>query len=256
MRDSKRGLLAARRAAERPPVERPRGSWPAPLVRLALPIALALFGSGLGVAAQGGPAVGPVADRGAIAVGDRVRVSLQVRDIAALNAVDIRVAFDPTVLQVVDADPATDGVQVELLDTFLKPDFVLGNAADNALGQVWVAATQLNPSPPVTGTGSLAVITLIGSAPGTSGVTVYARKLVHPSGDPIAVDVFEASIVVGAGGPTRTPPPTATETPPPTPSPPGTPPPTATVTTEATLDATVSPVRHAIYCPFSYKYHL
>jgi hypothetical protein len=203
---------------------------------------------------QSAPTIGPETEAPQVEVGATVRVDVVVHDVVDLNAADVRVAFDPTLLAVVDADPGTDGIQVELLDGFLKPDFVLANSADNETGVVRHAATQLNPSPPATGSGALARITLRALRSGTSSLSIQTQKLVHPSGDPIAMEVRSIVLIIGVGGPTRTPPPTATETPPPTPSPPGTPPPTATVTAEATFDATPGPERHAIYCPFSYKY--
>jgi len=204
--------------------------------------------------AQAVPTIGPEPEAPQVEVGGTVRVDVVVRDVTDLNAADVRVAFDPTLLAVVDADPRTDGIQVELLDGFLKPDFVLANAVDNETGLVRHAATQLNPSPPATGSGALARITFRALSAGTSSLAIQTQKLVHPSGDPIAMELRAAVLIIGAGGPTRTPPPTATETPPPTPSPPGTPPPTATATTEATLDATAGPERHAIHIPFTHKF--
>lgn len=267
MHEATHGLASAERTTRlsRPAAGRLRRKWPVLLALLVLPVGLRLVaGPAMDAGAQTAASVGPVAEQGTIGVGDRVNVAMQVRDVTDLNAADIRVAFDPTVLQVVDADPATDGVQVELLNAFLKPDFVLGNSADNALGIVWMASTQLNPSAPASGTGNLARIAFRGLTPGTSGIMVHAHKLVRPSGDPIPMEVFEASIVVGEGGPSRTPPPTITATTIATPSPPGTEtaetgtlvPPTVQPTAPPTVErtATLPAVTHTVYCPFTYRY--
>lgn len=210
-----------------------------------------------GRAAQPAPAeLGPVPSAERIAAGQVVEVLVQVRGVSDLNAVDVRLGFDPTVLEVVDADEAAEGVQIELLDGFLRPDFVLANHADNAGGSVWFAATQLRPSLPVTGTGDLARVGFRALRAGSSGVTVTDQRLVRPSGDPLEVATFEAVVAVGEGGPTRTPPPSATATPSATPSPPGT---AASPTADATARTTPSleptptdpPEAGVLYCPFA-----
>ena len=66
----------------------------------------------------------------------------------------MRAKFDPAVLEVVDANPAQDGVQI-VPGSFLKPDFVVRSLADNAAGTIWYASTQVSPTLPVSGTGVL-----------------------------------------------------------------------------------------------------
>jgi hypothetical protein len=69
-------------------------------------------------------------------------------------AIDVQASFDPTVVEVVDANPEQDGVQV-IPGDFLKPDFAVRNTADNSAGTLQYVITQVNPSEPATGTGTV-----------------------------------------------------------------------------------------------------
>src|SRR3990172_4702348 len=116
------------------------------------------------------PAAGQVV--GVVHVGSAVvgegltaAVAVEVRDIADLYGYDIALAFDPAAVEVVDADPAAEGVQAQL-GGFLDLGFVLRNEADNAAGTVEVALTQLNPSAPKQGSGTLFVVTVRGRRAG------------------------------------------------------------------------------------------
>lgn len=166
-----------------------------------------------------------------------------------MYAADVRLAFDPAVIEVVDADSEKDGTQIEPLDGFLSPDWVLRDTADNANGTAWYAATQMNPSRPVTGTGDLARITFRGLKRGTSGVTVQYRKITHPNGVPIEATPLEALVHVGGGGPTRTPPPTVTNTPVPSATPPPSVTPTATGVGTVEATPTSKPTAAPLFLP-------
>ena len=54
-------------------------------------------------------------------------------------------SFNTTIAQVVHQLPAT-GVQIEPLDTFLQPVFIVRNIASNTAGTIRYAATQVDPS--------------------------------------------------------------------------------------------------------------
>ncbi|MDX1417365.1 MAG: cohesin domain-containing protein [Candidatus Promineifilaceae bacterium] len=95
-----------------------------------------------------------------------VAFAIYVENVNELNAADIQMSFDTSLAQVVDADPNIPSTQIEILDEFLAPDFVVRKVADNSAGTIWYANTQVNPSPPVSGSGALARVTL---APQTAG---------------------------------------------------------------------------------------
>ena len=55
---------------------------------------------------------------------ETIPVEVRVNDVIDLYGVDVKVAFDPDVLEVVDANPAKPGIQVQD-GGFLSPDFVV-----------------------------------------------------------------------------------------------------------------------------------
>ena len=80
------------------------------------------------------------------------RCRLVLADAQNAYGIDVRATFDPQVVEVVDADPAKDGIQLSP-GTFPQPDFVARNVADNQAGTLRYAITQVNPTQPVSGTG-------------------------------------------------------------------------------------------------------
>jgi hypothetical protein len=155
--------------------------------------------------APGGAVVGPMPREALVDAGETMSVTIEVRDVSALYGADVRLAFDPTYVEVVDADPSEPGVQVHLLSGFLTPDWVLRNQADNQDGTIWYAVAQMNPSKPVTGTGALADITFRGLVAGTTPITVTYRELARGDGFIIASTAEDGRVVVTTGGRTATP---------------------------------------------------
>lgn len=102
-------------------------------------------------------------------VGDTTTVDLMLTDVAGLYGAEIHLRFDPEALQVVDAAPDTDGIQLEP-GTFPAPDFVVQNVADNGTGTIDYAVTQLPPSKPGEGSGVIARITFKAQKPSVSFV--------------------------------------------------------------------------------------
>ena len=64
---------------------------------------------------------------------ETIPVEVWVNDAAALYGADVKISFDKNVLEVVDADPGKDDVQI-MPGTFLHPDFVVHDEADNTAG--------------------------------------------------------------------------------------------------------------------------
>ena len=109
-------------------------------------------------------------------VQSRVSVEIYVENVVDLYGADVRLSFDPALAQVADADPVASGVQIEILRDFLKPDFVVRKIADNTAGTIWYAATQVNPTLPVSGSGALARVTLLPQATGTFTMPVHLSE--------------------------------------------------------------------------------
>jgi hypothetical protein len=170
--------------------------------------------------------------------GDTATTSILVEDVTNLFCFELKIAFDPATVEVVDADPDRSGVQIADGD-FLSPDWKLQNAVDNEEGRIAYALCQLNPSEPQSGSGALVSVTWRAIGEGTSAMDLHDVLLAAPLGERISTSVEDGEIVVGspqpAPGGTPSPSPTVTpssaapswSTPSPTPPSP-TPEPTAT----------------------------
>jgi len=111
-------------------------------------------------AAQGDAIVRIVPSESKIWRGQTTTVDVQVEQISGLYGIELHLRFDPTVLQVVDAFPDAEGVQVEP-GAFPKPDFVVQNKVDNTAGTIDYAATQIPPTLPAEGAGTALRVTLV-----------------------------------------------------------------------------------------------
>lgn len=191
-----------------------------------------------------------------INVGELTTVTLRVENVQELYGYEVVISFDPSVLEVIDADPAKPGVQAGL-GTFLSPDYVPTNSADNNTGKITCVVSQVAPSTAVNGSGALLTISFRGKASGVSDILISSLILASAQGTQIPANLFNAQIGVGSTAPTATPTittvpltatptstvPSATATPTPT----GTVLPTATPTKTATPTATLPPGQQIIY---------
>jgi len=158
-----------------------------------------------------------------IAVGATTVIEIRVANVADLAAADIELRFNPGILQVQDADPSREGIQIQP-GNFPAPDFVARNTADNSTGIVGYALTQLPPTAPVNGEGLVFSVTFQGVTDGTANLTFENVQLATGNAQPIPTIPVGGSIVVGTGTgplptatstgqPTATPLPTSTSTP-------------------------------------------
>lgn len=129
-----------------------------------------------------------------VEIGESVTFTIFVQDVVDLYGADVRMSFDPTIAQVVDANGAKPGVQIELLDEFLSPDFVLRDVADNDAGTIWYANAQVNPTEAVSGSGPLARVTMESLKPGSFEVPFTFQELVLRNGDPIPTTVRNCNV--------------------------------------------------------------
>ena len=146
-------------------------------------------------AQSAGGAKGGVFDSNAVAPGEIIEVPVEIRDVEDLYAMDIEIQFDPAILQVEDADPNMDGIQVAI-GTFLDAGLVLYNTVDNNNGIIHFVMTQVNPSEGKTGSGVVLVIYLQGINVGTSELAVMFLELASRTGEAIPVEPSGASIEV------------------------------------------------------------
>lgn len=102
-----------------------------------------------------------------IGVGQVEVIKIRIENVKDLYGAELHMKFDPSVVEVVDADPTKDGIQLMPGD-FPKPEFVALNRADNKVGTIDYALTQLNPTPPANGSGTVVSILFRGKALGKS----------------------------------------------------------------------------------------
>jgi len=226
----------------------------AALLAAALSYCLALRLHSPAAAADASVSVDP--DSASVVVGSTVDVAVRIDDASNLYSAAFHLTFDPAVLEVVDADPSRDGVQI-FPGTFPGPSQgpgdIVTNAADNTAGTVDYDFTLLDPAPVANGSGVLATIRFRGKAVGSSALTLSGATLWDPLNDPIpagssdgSVEVAEAAVdtpTAAAATPTPTRTPQATSTPKSTSTPKATstPKPTSTPRPTSTPKPTATP---------------
>jgi hypothetical protein len=144
-----------------------------------------------------------------VKVGDTFVVNIYVQDVVGLCAAGINLSFDPAILQVQDANPSTPGVQIQPLDSFFVPGFVIKQEACNAPdpgdpdcqegGLAWYAAAQLNATPPVTGAGPVAAITFKAVKAGVSPLTISYQQFSDSTGSTIPSSHLDRTVDVSGG---------------------------------------------------------
>jgi Cohesin domain len=135
-------------------------------------------------------------------IGADQSATLQIRLLNAkgIYGVDLQATFDPTVVEVVDADSKQAGIQMTPGE-FLPPDFVVTNLADNQTGRLRYVATQLNPSPAANGNGIILTVQLRGKASGSSTKLSFTSVVIadrHGVKQPVRTQAAEL-VIVAAG---------------------------------------------------------
>jgi hypothetical protein len=178
-----------------------------------------------------GPTIVPDPVVTTVGVGQTADISIELQDVADVYGVDIRLLFDPFTMEVVDADAAQDGVQVQE-GGFPQPDFTVRNIVDNSMGTINYAIVQLNPTAPVSGSGTVFSIQVRGKVAGRqSTLAVDSVSVSDHSGGSLTVQKSDGTVIVVS----------AADAPQPTASPALTPTPTTAPTTAPTETPTLPP---------------
>ena len=130
-----------------------------------------------------------------LAVDDVVTVDIRVDNVVQMAGAEVHLTYDPALLEVVDADPATEGIQIAHGD-FLSPDFVVQNGADQAAGTLDYAIACMPLDKAVSGDGVLARITLRGLAGGEAPVAIHTVLLANSQGQMIAAETGSSQAVI------------------------------------------------------------
>lgn len=127
-----------------------------------------------------------------------IPVDILIEDVAGLYGADVRLAFDPNLLAVQDANPNQAGIQIDLGPLLTSSGYyVVFNTANNVSGTIQLVMTQLNPAQPVTGTGVLARITFKPIGPvGTSSLHFTYVELASRTGATIPSTVQDGTVTV------------------------------------------------------------
>jgi hypothetical protein len=204
---------------------------------LPLGIALALLSAGLvtgqlvaAIQAQSGVSVSLAPSSVSLLVGEKATVDVLVEEGAqGLYGAQFKLTFDRGLLQVVDADNVTGGVQIavgplmasDLLET-AGPDFVVAqNSVDQSQGVITFSLALLGPSRPADRGGVLASVTFQALALGQGSLSLLDVVLSDGGGravpsSPLGGDVTVLSTATPT--PTALPLPTPTNTPAPAPT--------------------------------------
>lgn len=96
--------------------------------------------------------------------GQQAVLLIELADVQNIYGYELKMTYEAGRVQALDGDAGKDGVNLQL-GTFLSPDFVLFNTAEN--GSIHLALTQLAPATGKSGSGELARIALQAAIPGT-----------------------------------------------------------------------------------------
>jgi hypothetical protein len=149
------------------------------------------------VYAAGQPQLQLSADKSQLRVGQQVTVEVQVKHAPPIYGADVGLSFDQTLLEVVDADTGTAGIQVQpgrFLDA--SQGFFLQHQVDNAAGTIDYALTLLNPAPPAEGNGVLVRVTFRAKAAGQATVTIVEGLFGTQTGETIAPSLGSVQITI------------------------------------------------------------
>jgi hypothetical protein len=162
-----------------------------------------------------------------LAVGETSEVQIILENVDGINEIEIHVSFEPRNVNIVDADPATDGVQVQPGE-MPQPAQVIQNEVKNDDGFLVYHVAQ-EPGSSARGSGVVATLTVQAMAKGGSPLRFTIVKWKDAAGQQMPdLDGSDGMVVIEMGA-------TATESPGATESPAATeaPAPTAPTTGEA-----------------------
>ncbi len=132
-----------------------------------------------------------------VVLNDVFTVTLALDEVTGLYGIDVQLGFAPGVLEVVDADPLTEGVQIHR-GSFPNPTLgeVTVALADNEAGTARYVLTLLSPAEPASGSGDLCYIVFRAKAEGFSSLTISSAALVDKDAGPLSVVTYDGSVQV------------------------------------------------------------
>jgi hypothetical protein len=132
-------------------------------------------------------------------IGDEFSIEVQLDAAPRLYGYDVRVQFDPSVVEVIDMDDSQSGVQLGKGTFFAQPEttFLLLNEGDNETGAAGFAMVLVNPAPAVAGSGMLFTIPMRAIGNGEVGLVVTDSTLATKEIEHVPHVVESAEIQIG-----------------------------------------------------------
>jgi LysM repeat protein len=128
--------------------------------------------------------------------GETRHVQVRLDNVEGLQSIEVHIGFEPRYVQIEDADPDGEGLQVEIGD-FPVPAQVVRNEADNYGGSI---IYEVSAGEPVSGSGIVASFTLRGQAEGGSPLRFTIVKLHDAEGQELVLDEeIDGLVSVGPG---------------------------------------------------------
>jgi hypothetical protein len=158
------------------------------------------------VGTQEGTNVFILPDTQVVSVDGETEVEVRVSDVSNLYGVEFHLSFDAEMIEVIDADPTTDGIQIspgDLLVPGVSENVTSLNQADSGEGMIDFAMTLVTGDESVSGSGILATIGLRCISQGSTEIVFENPvdgqtpvKLADGDGKPITVTWAGGSISI------------------------------------------------------------
>lgn len=162
-------------------------------------------------AAQATPMVSCRLSSASVGVGGPFELFLEVQNVQNFYGYELSLLYDPSLVELVDADPDREGVNAQLGD-FLQPDFLVLNEIYEP-GEFLLNLTQVDPTLARSGNGLLAQILVAGRSEDMATFTLADVALYSASGDEIPHQLQNCALQVGNVAPPTVTPTEATATP-------------------------------------------
>jgi len=131
--------------------------------------------------------------------GEDTIITLEVLGVVDLFAFQLDMAFDNELAEVYGSPGDPEDTRM-LLGDFLIPDFEVNNEIHNDFGEIFIAVTQFDPSPPQSGSGELASGFVSGLQDGMVEFIFEEAILLDSDGREIRYNQENCTLVIGNGG--------------------------------------------------------
>lgn len=109
-----------------------------------------------------------------VAPGETFTIDILADQIPPVYGMEMVLEYSPDTLELIDTDSEIDGIQIGVGDFFHVdgPMYPLQNDGIDSTGQIFYAASLLNPAPEAAGSGTLARLEMIARKPGSATIRV------------------------------------------------------------------------------------